>query len=189
MGHPAGQHPDGRKIPTLADLSRQPALLRHIGKGCQTPQEETLSVKNGIETRLENSCLPVFGRRGGKLEGQFKIVMPLLFLISKIELFADIAEGNGPLPFPSKDLLSAHLKVLLCDSVKDTDPALIIGKDDRLLQVSEEDLVEVLFDRCILTLRFFQEVSPYPLAARCWNSSLLHAVKAAPLQGMMENGL
>ncbi|OGP88457.1 MAG: hypothetical protein A2156_03245 [Deltaproteobacteria bacterium RBG_16_48_10] len=68
-------------------------------------------------------------------------MMAFPILVNGLELLPDTPEGNGPFPILPKDLLSAHLKVILRDSIEDANPALIIGKDNRLLQISEEDLI------------------------------------------------
>jgi hypothetical protein len=56
----------------------------------------------------------------------------------------DIFIRNDPLQPLSQHLLSADLEILLCDEIEDLNSLLGVGKDDGLLKISQDNLVEVL---------------------------------------------
>jgi hypothetical protein len=78
------------------------------------------------------------------MDRQLDIVVPFSFLVNEIKVLLDIFIRDGPLQSLSQYLLSADLKILLCDNIEDLNSSLRIGKDDRFFEIFQDNLVEVL---------------------------------------------
>ena len=103
-------------------------------------------------------------RRGRRnMDRQFDIVITFPLFVNGIKVFLDIFIRDDPLQSLSQNLLSADLKILLCDGIKDLNSPLGVGKDDRLLKISQDNLIEILL--CSIHPERIHSIHPYRFRA------------------------
>ena len=78
------------------------------------------------------------------MDCQFNIVMALFFFVNGMEVFFNIFIRDDPLQLLPCNLLSADPEILFSDRIEDLDSLLGVGKDNRLLKIFQDDLVEIL---------------------------------------------